>query len=238
MTTLITTLSDRRDEFHVHLALAQSMDKRLFEGDTVSIGETILTARHLLTVKSGLIIHLYNIVEAVMTRTIDEVGQAVRVTSPQEWTTETLREWLRSHASIGIEGNEDSRLNIVHEAALKLLTINPINELRFKKPSGSWSDKLILEFSRRLNVNFPLTPDIARKIAPSSQYGDMTPLEFLADRRNAIAHGRRSFENGASDLTLSQIQNLANVTIDYMECTVNAFQVFLNEQRYRVAANQ
>lgn len=236
MTALRTVLSERKEEFLMHLTLAQALDLRLFEGEPVSIGETALTVRHLLTIKSGLIIHLYNIVEAVMTRTIDEVGLAVQVTPPSEWTDDTLKEWLRFYAATGADGNEDSRLEVVHKAALKLLTKSPIDSLKFKKPSGTWSDKLIYTFSQRLKVNFRLTPNLARKVVAVSKYGDKSPLEFLADRRNAIAHGRRSFEDGARDLTLQDIQDLADVTIEYMECAVDAFQDFVNNRHYVAAA--
>jgi len=235
MTALRTALSERKEEFLMHLTLAQALDLRLFEGESVSIGETALTVRHLLTIKSGLIVHLYNIVEAVMNRTIDEVGQAVQVTPPSEWTNDTLREWLRFYAATGADGNEDTRLEVVHKAALKLLTKNPIENLKFKKPSGTWSDKVIYTFSQRLKVNFKLTASLARKIIKVSKYGDKTPLEFLADRRNAIAHGRKSFEDGARDLSLQDIQDLADITIEYMECAVDAFQEFVNNRHYVAA---
>ncbi|MDG9757854.1 MAE_28990/MAE_18760 family HEPN-like nuclease [Pseudomonas chengduensis] len=236
MTALRTALFERKEDFLVHLTLAQALDRRLFESGSVPIGETSLTVRHLLTIKSGLIVHLYNIVEAVMTRTIEEVGAAVRSTPPSEWSSDTLKEWLRLYASTGIDGNEETRLDVVHKAALKLLTIEPIQDLKFKKPSGTWSDKVIFTFSKRLKVNFRLTPEIARKIKPSEKYGDQTPLEFLADRRNAIAHGRRSFESGAVDLTLLDIQDLASVTLEYMEFAVDAFQNFVNDRQFVATA--
>jgi hypothetical protein len=232
MTTLRSALIERKDDFLVHLALAQALDRRLFEGEPVAIGETVLSVRHLKTIKSGLIVHLYNIVEAVMTRTIEEIGTAVRLTPPAEWSNDTLKEWLRFYASVGINGNEETRLDVVHRAALKLLAKESIHELKFKKPSGTWSDKIIYTFSRRLNVSFRLTPDVARKIKPATKYGDLSPLEFLAERRNAIAHGRRSFEDGAVDLTLQDIQNLADVTIEYMELAVAAFQCFLDNRKF------
>lgn len=236
MTTLQAALIERKEEFDMHLGLAQALDRRLFEGGGASIGETVLTARHLLTIKSGLVVHLYNIVEAVMTRTIQDVGVAVQNTPPSEWSSDTLKEWLRFHASIGIDGSEDTRLDVVHKAALKLLTKEPIEELSFKKPSGTWSDKIIFTFSQRLNVEFRLTPMVARKMAKSAKYGDKTPLEFLADRRNAIAHGRRSFEEGANDLSLQDIQELSEAALDYMELAIAAFQRFVNDRRFVAAA--
>lgn len=235
MTTLRAALAERKEEFSVHMALAHALDRRLISGDPVSIGETAVTVRHLLTIKSGLIVHLYNIVESVMTRTIQEVGEAVQGTRPSEWTTETLKEWLRYYAASGGDGNEDTRLDVVHKAALKLLTKEPIGELTFKKPSGTWSDKVIYTFSQRLKVDFRFTAALAIKMAKSSTYADKTPLEFLADRRNAIAHGRRSFEDGARELSLKSIQDLADVTIEYMEHAVDAFQRFVDDKHYVAA---
>ncbi|KPW95540.1 MULTISPECIES: MAE_28990/MAE_18760 family HEPN-like nuclease [Pseudomonas syringae group] len=234
MTTLITALNERKEDFFVHLTFAQALDRRLFEGEHVSIGETALTVRHLMTIKSGLIVHLYNIVEALMTRTIEEVGSAVKSIPPAEWSQDTLKEWLRHYANMG-EGDEEARLKKVHKAAQMLLTKEPIESLTFKKPSGTWSDKIILTFSRRLNVTFRLTPEMAQRMAATAKYRDQTPLEFLADRRNAIAHGRRSFENGAGDLTLTEISELADVTLDYMEMAVAAFQEFVNQRQFAMA---
>lgn len=232
MTTLVTTLSERREDFGFHLALAKALEGRLLEGDPGSIGEIALSVRHLMTIKSGLIVHLYNIVEALMSRAIDEVGAAVKSAPPEKWSANTIKEWLRFSAAIGLEGNEETRLDVVHQAALKLLKLEPIDRLQFKKPSGTWSDKLILQFASRLKVSFPLNPEIAKKIKKDVKYGDKSPLEFLADRRNAIAHGRRSFEDGAADLSLADIEKLANSTLDYMEFAVSAFQKFVDERSY------
>ncbi|GLS28208.1 MAE_28990/MAE_18760 family HEPN-like nuclease [Marinibactrum halimedae] len=236
MTTLISTLDEKKDDFNSHLTLASALEIHLVEGDVIPVGETVLTVRHLLTIKSGLVIHLYNIVEAIMTLTIEQIGNQVKSSSPNDWTENTLKEWLRTYASIGIEGNEDSRLEIVHKAALKLLNKESIQNLKFKKPSGTWSDKVIYQFSQRLNVNFRLDPEMHRKIAPAAKYGDQTPLEFLADRRNAIAHGRRNFEDGARDLSIQQISELADVTIEYMTAAVESFQQFIDEKKYMVSA--
>ena len=232
MTTLLTTLTERKDEFESHLVLAQSIEERLLEGEPVSIGETALTVRHLMTIKSGLIVHLYNIVEALMSRATEEVAVAVKESPPDDWSISTLKEWLRHSAAIGLDGTEDSRLEIVHTAALKLLMIKPIEDLRFKKPSGTWSDKLINKFSERLNVKLNTSTELADKIKKSTTYGDKTPLEFLADKRNAIAHGRQSFERGAAELSLTEIKSLADVTIEYMEHVAMAFQEFINEKQY------
>jgi hypothetical protein len=232
MSTLNNELLRRSEEFQNHLRLAAALDERLFISDPATLGEMALTTRHISTIKSGLIVHLYNIVESTMARTIKDVALAVKSLSPSEWSDKTLKEWLRHHASTGIDGNEDSRLDVVHKAARKLLSKDPIDNLGFKKPSGTWSDKLIYSFSKRLDVDFSLNEVIAKKLAASPRYGEKTPLEFLAERRNAIAHGSRSFEDGASDLTLRDIEELSEITLEYMNLVISAFQKFIDKRKY------
>lgn len=234
MTILRSFLEERVDDLNVHLSLAEALDRHLIESELVPIGETSLTVRHLLTVKSGLVVHIYNLVEAVMSRIIKEVGDAVLATTPETWSDDTLREWLRLHAAYNHEGNEDSRLVVVHRAASMLLSRQPmpVGDTHFKKPSGTWCDVNIAAFAQRFKVPFRLRGNIARVMQGTPEYGDKTPLVFLADRRNAIAHGRKSFEEGANDLSLQKIKDLARITVEYMEHTVNAFQEFLDKKRY------
>jgi hypothetical protein len=65
---------------------------------------------------------------------------------------------------------------------------------------------------------------------------ELSPLQFLADRRNAIAHGQRSFEEGASDLQLSDIAELGNVTLDYLAFFADAVQSHVTENAHLLPA--
>jgi len=227
-------LTARQEEFETHFALADALEFRMLAGEVVSIGETELSARHLLTMKSGLVVHLYNIVEATMTLTLDLIGSAVGSVAPNSWTEPALREWLRRHAAIGSEGGEDSRLQIVHATSLRLLLGQPLGAQKLKKPPGSWSDKLIAKFAKRLDIDLGLPVELRTRIATASDLRNKTPMEFLADRRNAIAHGQRSFEEGASDLTLMDIREIANVTFDYLALAIDAFQNYVDNDHYKV----
>lgn len=234
MTELRTSLDERREEFDTHYALAVALENRIFAGDEVSIGETKLSSRHLLTMKSGLIIHLYNIVEATMSRTIKLVGDAVGAVPPQRWSENALREWLREYAVARMDGSEDMRLKTVHSLSLRLLGETPLGPQQLKKPSGTWTDKRIAIFAKRLDIKLRLSQEMWHRIAPRPVFRDMSPLEFLADLRNAVAHGRRSFEEGAKDLTLAQIRELADTTMDYLALTAAAFQDYVDQNRYMV----
>lgn len=237
MTELLTSLRERREQFDAHFGLAQALEHRIFAGEELSIGETRLSSRHLLTMKSGLIVHLYNIIEATMSRVMDIVGAAFGATPPRTWSENALREWLREHAVARADGGEDTRLKTLHSVSLLLMGENPLGPQQLRKPPGTWTDKHISIFAGRLGADLNLSEDIRRRIAPRTEFRDKSPIAFVADRRNAIAHGQRSFEEGANDLTLAQIRELADVALDYLDITAAAFQNYVDHNRYLANAS-
>ncbi len=235
MTTLGANLETRREEFETHFALAKALEDRMMLD--ASLGSVNLSVRHINTIKSGLIVHLYNIEEAIMSQALQYLGIALGAVDPRRWTKHSLQEWLReSIVSRTSEGNEDGRLATVYQTSSLLLTQSILGPQKLKKPSGTWDDKVIAKFIGRMNVTFSMPPEMWSRIAASPEYGDKTPLQFLADRRNAIAHGKRSFEDGASDLGLSEIRKLADVTLDYMSHTADAFQAHIENGAHLVPA--
>jgi len=202
-----------------------------------ALGSISLSVRHLNTIKSGLIVHIYNIVEALMTRSLSHLGSALGSTDPRQWTEHTLREWLRENiVDRTSEGNEEARLSVAFERSNCLLGQGAPGPHTLKKPSGSWNDKIIALFFRRMSIRCDMPPEMWSRIAASPRYGDKTPLEFLADRRNAIAHGKRSFENGASDLDLQDIKALSDICLDYMGYTVGAVEKHVSDGAFLVVA--
>jgi hypothetical protein len=114
MTGLSDELVERREEFESHFGLAVALQDRMMLDS--SFGNINLSSRHLNTIKSGLIVHIYNIVEALMTRSMNELGAALGAFDPRQWTEQTLREWLRENiVDRTSEGNEDTRLSAAFE---------------------------------------------------------------------------------------------------------------------------
>lgn len=235
MSELRTNLEDRREEFDVHFTLAKALEDRVVLNST--LGTVSLSVRHINTLKSGLIIHLYNIEEAIMTKALSLLGIALGSSDPRKWTEHSLKEWLRETiVSRTTEGGEDGRLTTVFRKSNSLLTETTLGPQKLKKPPGTWDDKVIAKFIERANISCPIPSEMWQRIAATPEYGDNTPLQFLANRRNAIAHGRRSFEDGASDLQLSNIRKLADTTLDYLSHVIDAFQEHLEHDKYLLPA--
>lgn len=233
MTTLRLELDQRREEFDAHFSLAKALEDQMVLD--AAFGDVSLSVRHINTLKSGLIIHLYNIEEALLTKALALLGGALGSSDPRRWTEHSLKEWLREAiVNRTAEGDEEGRLETVFATSLLLLKDQQLGPQKLKKPSGTWDDKVLATFLRRMNITFSMPPAMWARIAASPAYGDKTPLQFLALRRNAVAHGRRTFEEGASDLGLGAIRSLADVTLDYLGYAVEAFEQHVESDAYLV----
>lgn len=233
MTTLRDTLNTRRDEFDAHFALVKALEDRMVLETDSSLGAISLSSRHINTMKSGLLVHLYNIEEALMTQALHLLGTALGSVEPRRWTEHSLREWLRERIVSRIsESNEEGRLETAFQSSNHLLYPKIASPQKLKKPSGSWDDKAIATFMKRMNMACTMPPEMWRRMAATPFYGEKTPLQFLALRRNAIAHGRRSFEEGASDLGLRNIRELADTVLDYMGYVVDSFQAHIDSEAH------
>lgn len=235
MTLLSAELETRKEEFDAHFSLAVALENQMMLD--ASFGDVNLSVRHINTIKSGLIIHLYNIEEALLSEALSALGAALGAADPRNWTEHSLREWLREAiVSRTVEGDEDGRLKTVYATSSLLLKQTNLGPQKLKKPSGTWDDKLIATFVGRMNITFNMPPEVWSRIAASPAYGDRTPLQFLALKRNAIAHGRKTFENGASELGLNDIRRLADVTLEYLSYAALAFEAHVANDGHLVPA--
>lgn len=233
MSSLRSALEARREEFDAHFSLAKALEDQMVLDAGSGVGSVSLSVRHINTLKSGLVVHLYNVLEAVMTQGLEALGVALGSVDPRRWTEHSLKEWLREAiVSRTNEGAEDARLATVFETSSRLLGVELLGPQKLKKPSGTWDDKVVATFMQRMSIAPKMPPDMWPRIAISAKYGDMSPIQFLARRRNAIAHGRRTFEDGANDLNLEDIRELADITLDYIGYTADAFGHYLATEAY------
>jgi hypothetical protein len=94
MREVLEYFEERESEFNRHLFVARLLEARV--NDVVGDDDAQIEIRHVNTLKSGLLIHLYNIVEAITTRTMKVVGRTVVTEKPKLWTESVLKEWVRA----------------------------------------------------------------------------------------------------------------------------------------------
>ncbi|MHC2018697.1 MAE_28990/MAE_18760 family HEPN-like nuclease [Methylobacterium sp. CM6247] len=227
----MTILRERAEQFETHYSLALSIEDQIVGGEQLSIGSTQLSVRHLLTMKSGLMVHLYNIVESVMSQIRKMLGTAFGAAPPSSWSASARKEWLRAHGAFGTEGHINDRMKTVDRFSLLLIAGTPPKTKHIAKPKGNWHDELIGEFAKWFGIDIPMEEDLHRKMANRPELGGKSPLKFLADRRNDLAHGDRSFED-AEDLTLVRIREIADVAFEFLQLVVNRFQNYVEQKLY------
>lgn len=230
MKEVLEYFDERKSEFGRHLFVARLLEARV--DDVVADDDAQIEVRHVNTLKSGLLIHLYNIVEAVMTQTMKVVGRTVVTEKPKLWTEALLKEWVR--AAIW-----DSEERLGDGAVLRLAGISGVlasgnapEPFMVKGEPGSWDDAAIKKVAQRLGCRLVLTAAIRRRAFEPVYLNETTAMKYLARRRNAIAHGATTFEEGARDHTLDEIAELADRVLPFLKAVAESYEAFLDTKGY------
>lgn len=229
MIEVLNYLAEREDEFQRHLSITKEIEARV--GELREEGDLIVEVRHVNTLKSGLLIHLYNIVEAVTTRTLDTVGRTALKDSPRLWTDKVLTEWVRSEVWGSEERIGNPALQRLTKVSGTLARGQQPDSFAVKGEPGSWDDKAIEKVAKRLGCQLSFPPDVRRGAYEKAFEDERTALGFLAKRRNDIAHGVITFEEGANQLTLAELECLSKRILPYLRAVCESYQIFLDEEK-------
>lgn len=236
MREVLDYLEERRVEFDRHLYVARLLEARV--DDAVGDDAAQVEVRHVNTLKSGLLIHLYNIVEAVTVRTMDVVGQTVVTEKPRLWTEAVLKEWVRSAIWDGTDRLGEGAVTRLVGVSSVLASGEPPIAFKIKGEPGSWDDEAIKKVAERLGCRLVLGNAIKRAAYQPVYRDEMTAMKYLASRRNAIAHGATTFEEGAHDHTLDEIATLAGRILPYLRAVTESYEAFLAAKVYLVSRQE
>ncbi len=230
MNEVFEYFEERQSEFARHLFVARLLEARVDDAEAGNAAQ--VEVRHINTLKSGLLIHLYNIVEAVTTRTLEVVGQTAVAEAPKLWTEAMLKEWVRAAIWDGEERLGEGAITRLASISGVLASGNSPEAFKVKGESGSWDDAAIKKVAKRLDCSLVLSSAIKRAVSEKAYLNEMTAMEYLASRRNAIAHGATTFEDGARDHTLDEIEKLANRIFPFLKAVAESYKAFLDTKRY------
>lgn len=230
MREVLDYFEERRSEFERHMALARLLKARV--DDAAPFGDAPVEIRHVNTVKSGLLIHLYNIVEAVSTRTMEIVGQAVVTEKPKLWTDIVMKEWVRAEIWKSEDRLGEGVIKRLADISSVLASGEAPSAFQIKGEPGSWDDEAIKKIAERLGCPLVLSGAIRRAAYERKYLNEMTAMKYLASRRNAIAHGATTFEDGARGHTLDDLTELAERVLPFLEAVTKSYDAFLNAKGY------
>ena len=221
-------LTSRRREVEKHRSLVDDLHQA-----AVSRGRgRPVDTEHINILKSAFLVHLYNVVESVMTKIVDEVAAAAKEHEPDTWLEGLFFAWVRHRAALDLEVAPSERLDrvvaIISEAAGR----KEIGSTRIAKPEGNWTDKEIVAIAAKFGCPLQVTEEVQHRACRRFFVDDRAPLFYVRHMRNQLTHGNLSFVDSATHLSVEQLSYLQAAVMDYMEAVVVSFVEYLDGKRF------
>ncbi|MHA6689545.1 MAE_28990/MAE_18760 family HEPN-like nuclease [Devosia sp. A449] len=229
MRAVIDLLRDRRSEFDSHRHVVSFLEARVGQSGGEITGS--IDRRHVAISKAGLLVHLYNIVEAVMGGALKEVMTAVADHEPVHYEARLFAEWARQSAGTHVLMSEDTRFSRTLELSLVLAERKKSPPVPPPKMSGNWDDEKIAAVAERLGCRLQVAVDV-RKAARSPFFNDKSRMYYVMKRRNDLAHGNMTFEDGGREKTLGEINEIADATLNYIDAVVLSFERYVTQKEF------
>lgn len=227
-------LQDRKSELQVHLDLLDLLDKR--SKDTTNSDENFkVDVRQILIMKSSIIVHIYNIVESTFTKTLTVLQDSVGAHHPKVYIDGIFELWIAGNVQINSEFNIKNVRDNVRDVGKALIGEIDYPPLSIKKTDGNWDEKRIQKLSDKLGVEL-VFQDEFKQTLERHYFNELTRLQYIRKRRNDLAHGFITFEEGADGKTLSELEELSETAIGFMEIVVDAYNVYMKDKKFVKAA--
>ena len=221
-------LAERTREIRAHLDLITELNDAAVARLGIANLERVET-EHVEILKSGFLIHLYNVVEAVMDVILIEVAKATVKYPPERWSSLVRREWARSRAGVERDLASDRRLGrttkILDEAITGALAV----DFRIAT-SGNWSNDEVVRISGRLGCTLEIAPDVVSHACDVPFQDNLAPMKFVRHKRNRLAHGNETFSSGSMWLTPMDLDRLCEPVVNYMESVASSYSDYLDNQ--------
>ena len=188
-------------------------------------------AEHVEILKSGFLVHLYNVVEAVMNLILLEVAQCAARYPPARWSHLVRTEWVRTRAGVEVQLESDKRLSRSKEMLDE--TINDETGVTFRiAAKGNWSHKEIERVSNRLGCTLNVEQKCNELACDIPFQDDMAPMKYVRHKRNRLSHGDETFGSGANQLSPDDLRRLQRPVLDYMTAVVASYNRFLDDEAF------
>lgn len=222
-------LSNRRREVDKHLAFIREME-------TAALNRTrsaSVDVEHVNILKSAFLVHLYNVVESVMAKVMDEVSSTASKHQPTDWADGVFRSWLahRAAAVFDVERNQrvERIVSVIEEAAgRKALGSTAVA----KRENGNWSNEQIEQFANLLACSLSVRDGVHHRACIRFFVNNMCPMKYVRHMRNELAHGNLSFIEAGTALSVEQLDDLRSAVLDYMDDVTSSFRFYLEDKKY------
>lgn len=214
MNNTYNIFNDRKEEVDLYLKKLKLMDFNINNINEINEINEIYDVNFFKILKSGFILALYNLVEATISNAILDIYKKI---SSKSYKYNDIIPQIRE---IWIS----NKLNIVNSNKLKSQIIDKIindniyMDEKYLSISGNLDAKQIRTICHKHNINI------------SHQKCDN--LLMVKNKRNALAHGTESFTNASRDFTISQLEEIYNEIINFMNSILKDIENYYYEESF------
>lgn len=223
--------SDRVDEINRYFQLLENItekDAQLIFPNEDDRREN-LNIRLGLTLKSGLILLLYNLVESSISKCLGAIHQSLtdENLSYFQMSDDLQKIWLKYHYELlNDNGNNNDRnisqlqtmVEILSTNKTVIISLDDSKKLSESLYSGNLDAKEIRKIAKKYGVSFEL---------------ESKEIRFVEQMRNKLAHGEVSFEEGCQDKQMQYMQKVKDETINFINEFIIAVEKFIFERKYK-----
>lgn len=237
-TPLREDYNERLGEVDAYLIIVTGIEHALNEGTPFlrgAAGAMIpVTPLQQRLLYAGVYLHLYNLVEATISRCVAAVERAATAGGTRQVgdLSRSLRaEWVKSTAKTAEALGPDVRLEAAVALCESLVAMLPITLSIRQGGGGNWDDVQIKRFCERIGVSLQLQPATFSAVKRPFR-DDQGPIKTIVTLRNKLAHGVMSFSECGSGVSSTRLQELRDLTASYLSEVVDAFERFIDGQEY------
>jgi hypothetical protein len=227
-------LEERAAEITTHLSFMERLDAAA-TGRGAGGGHLPVDSEPINILKSGFLVHLYNVVEAVMAKILEEIEVEACTHLPAAWCDGLLREWARGRVNLRRDLTVFQAESRVEGLIREAIERDALGSLRIRRKGGNWSNDEVEALADDLGCPLNIAPEIRTSACGAVFENDLSPLKYLRHKRNFLAHGNESFVESARHLTIERLAVLKDVTVAYMRQVSSSFESYLDDQRFLFA---
>ncbi len=225
---------ERANEVRLHLSAVDKLDGQIARAMVPIPLLQAVSIDQLNIIKSGFLIQLYSLVEAVMTKVLEEVSNEVLQHAPANWGDHVMREWVRVRGGLGRDLRIDERLDRVFSLLGEFSGVQSLKPWRFRpvEQLTTWSNDEMVSAAAKLGCTLNISAQIVSDACTVHFSNEMAPMKFVRHKRNNLAHGNETFLDGAKDLTPAQLAALMEPVVGYLEEVCRSFSTYLDAKAF------
>lgn len=223
-------LDERKQEVNIHLKLLAALEKRSMEFQS-SEDDLKIDVRQVLILKASILVHLYNVIESTMAKSLEVIETAVHSHHPKNYSDVLFDKWVDTNIRVSNEVNVSKLNNRAQNMGRELLGESGWSKLSIQKTDGNWDDKRTIDFTKKLGIKIIYPRGFKAKLR-RPYFNELSMMQYIRKRRNDLAHGFITFEDGADNKTHADLDSLASLSIQFMELVVDACHKFVTDDDF------